>query len=400
MLGTLAFFAALLTVAGMIQALLGGWAVRQFAKTPAPRPAARPGVTILKPLYGNEPLLEAALASVCDQRYPIFQVVFGVQDPEDAALPVLERLKARFPTVDIAVVVDPRAHGRNRKIGNLINMLPAAKHDVLVIADSDVHCAPDYLEQISRTLAIPGTGLVTTLYAGLSATSTLAGKLGAAWVNHSFLPGALMARWLGRQDTLGATMALRRETLTAIGGLAMLADHIADDHILGKLVQGENLAVRLAATVVATTVPETRIAALYRHELRWARTILALVPVEFVLSAIQYPLFWALFAVLMTAADPWAVILLVLTWICRAKVAQSIDTRLGLVQTKLATPASIWLLPIRDTLSMVEMFASGLSDQVEWRGRVMHTGRDAANPEPDPIRTRAATRSGRGASTT
>ena len=124
-------------------------------------------VTVLKPLHGDEPLLEEALTSVCRQVYPALQVVFGVQDAADTALPVVRRLQARFPDCDIAVVVDPRGHGPNRKVANLINMLPAAKHDVLVIADADMHVAPDWLHRLVAALEEPGVGLVTTVYTGV-----------------------------------------------------------------------------------------------------------------------------------------------------------------------------------------------------------------------------------------
>ena len=130
-------------------------------------------VTVLKPLYGDEPLLEQALASVCQQDYPEWQVVFGVQDRADTAMPVVQRLQNRFPECDIAVVVDPTRHGPNGKVGNLINMLAAAKHDVLVIADSDVHVARDWLWRLIAALVAPGVGLVTTVYTGLPAHGPL-----------------------------------------------------------------------------------------------------------------------------------------------------------------------------------------------------------------------------------
>ncbi len=113
-------------------------------------------MTVLKPLFGAEPMLEQALASLCAQDYPAFQVVFGVQDPADPAVAVVRRIQARFPQCDIALVVDPTPHGRNRKVGNLINMMAAARHDVLVIADSDVHAAPDYLTRIVAALEPAG----------------------------------------------------------------------------------------------------------------------------------------------------------------------------------------------------------------------------------------------------
>ena len=175
-------------------------------------------ITVLKPLHGDEPLLEQALESVCVQDYPAaWQVVFGVSRPDDAALPVVQRLRSWFPGRDLAVVVDETIHGPNRKVGNLINMLSAAKHDVLVIADLDVHVAPDWLRQLAGALAHPGVGLVTTIYTGLPASGVA--TLGAAQINHYFLPGALLARSLGRQDCLGATMALTRETSLGSAGL-------------------------------------------------------------------------------------------------------------------------------------------------------------------------------------
>ena len=164
--------------------------------------------------------------------YPRFQIVFGLQDATDPALHVLRRLCARFPAVDIKVVIDPTQHGINRKVSNLINMYPHAAHDLIVIADSDIHAPSGYLADLAAELARPGVGLVTTLYTGLQATGTVAARLGAAQINHSFLPGALLARSLGRQDCLGATMALRRQTLEAVGGLHALVHHLADDAVL------------------------------------------------------------------------------------------------------------------------------------------------------------------------
>jgi ceramide glucosyltransferase len=160
--------AAILSAIGVAQAIAGWVVVRRFAGRcgRAAANATRP-VSVLKPLHGDEPLLEEALTSVCRQAYPALQVVFGVQDAADTTLPLVRRLQARFPDCDIAVVVDPRDHGPNRKVANLINMLPAAKHDVLVIADADMHVAPDWLHRLVAALEEPGVGLVTTVYTGV-----------------------------------------------------------------------------------------------------------------------------------------------------------------------------------------------------------------------------------------
>lgn len=366
---------------GLLQAVAGWIAAARFADRNAPgHPPGTEPITVLKPLHGDEPLLEPALASVCAQDYPAFQIVFGVGDPADPALAVVQRLRERFPATDIAVVVNPARHGPNGKVGNLINMLPAAKHDVLVIADSDLHVQPDYLARLAGALNQPGTGLVTTLYAGLPATGSLAGRLGATQITHTFLPGALLARALGRQDCLGATMVLRRKTLDRIGGLQALVNHLADDNVLGRLVQGAGLAVRLADTVPATTVPEAALGPLLRHELRWARTIRTLAPGQFAASALQYPLFWATLAIPLAGGTAWAWAAFCFAWVIRALAATGVDRALAAKLQGLAFPCPVWLLPMRDWLSIGILLASYAGRRVEWRGVSMHAD------TPPPLR--------------
>jgi len=364
----IAVIATALSGLGVLQGLAGwGLATRFGTRTPAGT-GGRPPVSILKPLYGDEPLLEAALASACTQDYPDWQVVFGVQSPSDPAVAVVRRVQARFPDRDLALVIDPSLHGENRKVGNLINMLPAAKHPVLVIADSDVHAAPNYLHHLLAALHEPETGLVTTLYAGLPANRSLAARLGMTQITHIFLPGALLARQFGRQDCLGATMCLRRETLMRIGGFAALVDHLADDAVLGRLVQGLGLRVRLAATVPLTTVPETSLPALFRHELRWARTIRLLEPAGFAASILQYPLFWALLAVLVAGAAVWSVGAFGLAWVLRALAASGVDRALHRHLGEHDVSVPVHLLPLRDLLSVIVMLASYGGKRVDWRG--------------------------------
>ncbi len=362
----LAVATACVAFASLTQAVAGWWAVRRYSRIERHPQGPYPPITVLKPLHGDEPLLEEALASFCAQDYARFQVVFGLQDPADPALHVIRRLRARFPTVDMEVVIDPTQHGVNRKVGNLINMYTRAKHDVIVIADSDIHAAPDYLTQVATALARPNTGLVTTLYAGVGASDTFAGRLGMSQINHCFLPGALMARLLGRQDCLGATMALTRRTLESIGGLQALVHHLADDAILGQLVAAQGLSVDLAATLPATTVPEMQINHLFSHELRWARTIQSLAPVGFVLSSLQYPLFWAGLTAVLAGGHTWALALFAITWLVRALVVLGIDSALSL-----SMAAPIWLLPVRDLLSVAVILASYGGNEVAWRGQVL-----------------------------
>jgi ceramide glucosyltransferase len=385
--------AAALAAAGVLQLSAGWLAVSRFANRRTVLPKLCPPITVLKPLHGDEPLLEDALASFCAQDYPEFQIVFGLQDPADPALRVLARLRARFPALDMAVVVDPTPHGLNRKVANLINMAPLARHDVLVIADSDIHAAPNYLSQLVASLQAPGVGLVTTLYTGLPSSATaLTGRLGAEQINHAFLPGALMARVLGRQDCLGATMALTRDTLDSVGGLHALADHLADDAVLGRLVRAQGLSIALASTVPSTTVAEACIPELFAHELRWARTIQSLEAVGFAMSCVQYPLFWAALAVGLSGGDTWALFGFAGTWMVRAGAGHGIDRALGL-----ARGAGIWCLPFRDLMSIAVMLASYRTDRVAWRGQVLRATRPRLSPgevyirrELEPVGDRVA----------
>jgi ceramide glucosyltransferase len=374
-----AVIAAALSGVGAVQCIAGAVLAGRFAGRAGHSPEISPSITVLKPLHGDEPLLESALASVCRQDYATFQVVFGVQDPADPAIRVVRRLQSRFPGRDLVLVADATQHGPNRKVGNLINMMRAARHDILVIADSDLHCAPDYLTRLVAALEVPGTGLVTTLYAGLPAHSALAAALGATQITHAFLPGALLARAMGRQDCLGATMALRREKLAAIGGFEALVGHLADDNALGRKVAGLGWAVRLAGTVPLTTVPEATLTALFRHELRWARTIRALVPGAFAASALQYPIAWALLAVLLATGALWAWAVLAVAWVVRALAALAMDR--ALARVGLAVTAPIWLLPLRELMSVAVMVASYAGLDVDWRGHRMHADGPAALKE-------------------
>src|SRR5260221_10118319 len=205
---------------GSAYTLLAASAVRRFVRLPAGRAAASPPVTVLKPLHGAEAELYGNLRSFCAQLYPRFQIIFGVRDETDPAIAVVRRLVAELPDVDIALVVDSRVEGNNFKVSNLENMVALAKHNIMVIADSDMHVKPDYLIDATAPLAESGDGLVTCLYRGRPVAG-ICSRLGAMFINHGFLPSALIGERLRPGDAcFGATMALRRDIYIAIGGVS------------------------------------------------------------------------------------------------------------------------------------------------------------------------------------
>ena len=398
---------------GIVQCFAGAFAAGRFASRPPspdlPPPAlpfpdlpftdqSRPGqsvsgqslppVTVLKPLHGDEPLLEQALASFCAQDYPAFQLVFGVSQPQDPAVAVVARLRKRFPAAAIDLVVCEAQHGCNRKVSNLVNMLGSARHELLVIADSDLHAAPDYLRRVVAALDRPGTGLVTTLSVGLPAAERLPERLAAAQITYGFLPGVLLARALGRQDCLGVTMALRRETLARVGGFAALADQLADDATLGGLVRAQGLAVRLARTLPATTVAESTMLAGFEHELRWARTIRAQAPAGYAASVLQYPIVLAAAACLLSGFAPWTFVVLAAAWATRGLAALAIDRAMRPMVAGSAHARALrapWLLlPLREAMSAAVMLASYRTRRVTWRGHTLYASRAPIGPALRP----------------
>jgi ceramide glucosyltransferase len=251
-------------------------------------------------------------------------------------------------------------------------MLAAARHDWLVFSDSDMHVPPDYVRRLVDALAVPGTGLITTLSAGLPTAPGLGARLGAMHVTYSFLPAVLLARALGRQDCLGTTMALRRETLERIGGLEAVATYLAEDNVVGQKVRALGLGVGLADTIPATAVAERGLRPLWQRELRWARTIRSLEPCGFAASMLQFPLFWAVLLCLLTAGSALALAVLAVVWLSRAAMMVWIARML---RRRGPSLAEFLLSPLRDIMSVAQIVVSFAGSQVVWRGHVMRADR-------------------------
>ncbi|MHB1530644.1 bacteriohopanetetrol glucosamine biosynthesis glycosyltransferase HpnI [Acidithiobacillus sp.] len=249
-----------------------------------------PAVSLLKPLHGLEPGLYENLRSFCSQDYPSYEIVFGVQDPADPAIAVVERLRRGYPDLPIALSISAAKVGNNPKVNNLAGILALCRHDYLVISDADIRVGSDYLREICRPLQDDGVGVVTCLYRGM-AVAGFWSRILAAQINESFLPSVLVAERLGPTIFCGgATMALRRGTLEGIGGWAALAKHLADDYQLGALSRAQGKRTVLSGYVVDTLVHEADFAAFYQHALRWSRTTRAVQPAGHTLAFISYPL--------------------------------------------------------------------------------------------------------------
>jgi ceramide glucosyltransferase len=352
---------AILLVPGWIYLIAAALAVTRFAGRPLPAAAEQPAVSVLKPLHGDEPGLYENLRSFAEQDYPEHQIVLGVNDPRDGALDAADALIRKFLNADIALIVDPRIRGGNQKVSNLENMLPMARHQILVLADSDMRVDPHYLAAVTAPLLDSRFGAVTCLYKGVP-TGGIWSELGALHINFEFLPGAVVDEALGvGRGCFGATIALRRETLSRIGGFGRVRNELADDHRLGDAVRALGLAVVLSGYVVEARVTEPSFAALWRHELRWARTVRGLTPAAYMGSIVTHPLAVAALVAGFTGFGLTPCVFLVITYLLRWACARVTAGALGLPAAK------PWLLPVRDALSFAVFVASFVGRTVFWR---------------------------------
>ncbi len=328
-----------------------------------PHTSNAPPITILKPLHGLEPELFENLCSFCDQDYDRFQVIFGARPGDDVAIDVARRVIERFPARDLTLVVDDTVRAGNPKMAKVAAMLPHAKHMLLAISDADMRVRPGYLRALAAEFDDERVGAVTALYSG-SPRGGVASVLGAMHINDQFAPSVLVAATLGpMQFTFGSTMAVRRDVLDSIGGVDALAAHLADDYMLGALVYRVGRRVALSPFVVDNIVFERDLAALWHHELRWARTIRVQRPLGYAGSVVTYPLPFAL------------VLLFVPGYTLAGAVLTTLALSLRLVlhremQRLFADPAprSAMLVPLRDILGLAVWAGSYFGRGVRWRG--------------------------------
>ncbi len=325
-----------------------------------------PPVTILKPVYGLDPEMLDNLRSFCQQDYPEYQIIFGLHDKNDRAIPLIEKVIKEFKNVDISYIVNSKNHGTNHKVSNLINMYPTAKHDYLLIADSDMRVPNNYLANVMSAFSDSDVGAVTCLYSG-SARGKIASSLNAMFINEWFLPSVLISKILQPiKYCLGATMIVRRNLLEEIGGFKALSNYLADDYMLGKMVSDLGHKIHLTNFVVENIVEEASIKDLITHELRWARTLRRVEPLGYaftfltdtlVVSSITAFTIYLGTSHLLLSLSP---ILLVLM----ARVI--LHLRIKKI-TGSKSAGSIWLIPLRDILSFCIRVISFTGNSIQWR---------------------------------
>jgi ceramide glucosyltransferase len=365
-----------LAAAAMTYTVIAALAVRLRVRvhplaTQAALPKEAPGVTMLKPLCGDEHELYECLRSFCDQAYPNFQIVFGVSDRDDPAVDVVNRLQREFPAVDLQLAIDRRQHGSSRKVSNLINMMDLARHDYLVISDSDVRVTRDYLAKVVGPLQDSEVGIVTCGYSG-SPRPGLWSLLGALFINEWFMPSVRVAALGGSRDfAFGVTIGIRRHVLASVGGFASIANQLADDYRLGQLTRGLGLRTVLSDVVVETCVDERSLGDLVRHELRWLRTIRAVRPIGYSFSFVTFGLPVAALGTLLAVGAWPPVTFLLITALARLM--------LHLTARKPGAPvAHLLVLPLRDGLTLGLWAWGFVTRRVHWREDRYRVSRDGS----------------------
>jgi ceramide glucosyltransferase len=349
--------------------LISLFCARKFFQRTAPavsRATAETGVTILKPVKGMDAGSYDNFASFCRQEYtgPL-QMLFAAASADDAVIPVIRRLITAFPEHDISLVLNPAIHGPNYKVSNLINAFPRARHDIIIICDSDIRVPPDYLRSVTSHFVDPQVGLVTSFYR-TSSVHNIATALEATGFTAEMIPNVLVALQLeGLSFALGASMAVRRDALASIGGFEVLADYLADDYQLGNKVHRAGWGIALDGCFVESMIKAEGLLTVVSRQLRWARTMRVSRPGGFLASGITLPFPAACMALLIAPSLQTGLSAVALLYTVRLAVSTLFSRRFvrdGLL------PRWLWLIPLRDLLAFSTWALSFLGNRVEWRG--------------------------------
>ena len=375
---------ALLTLAGIVYMVLALWGARSYVRAAQAAAQTDPGtrgVTLLKPLKGVDPRMYAGLESHCRQDYPgPVELVFGVHSLADPAVAEIERLRLAFPAAHIKLVECPQRLGTSGKVSNLVQMLPHATYEHVIINDSDIFVSPGYLAGVMRLFADPAVGMVTAPYLGRTGAGgrekTIWAKLEALGISTDFMPGVLTARRLedGIRFGLGSTLAMSRTALAAAGGMAPLIEYLADDYELGKRIAAAGFRVELCGERVETTVPGYSLHDFWDHQMRWARSTRDSRKAGYVGLGITYCVPWALMTVVASGGALWSFSLLSVALLARVIVALTVGV--GILRDDQVL-RDLWLLPLRDLFGLLFWAWSFAGDTVVWRGETfrLHQGK-------------------------
>jgi ceramide glucosyltransferase len=342
---------------------------RFFAHGGPPSSDFAPPISILKPIHGLDREAYENFASFCRQDYPEFEILFCVSDRDDPAIPVIEQLIRDFPERPLRLLIGSEPLGASNKVNKLCRMTREARHEILIISDSDVRVDPGFLRAVAVPFTDARTGGVTCLYRGIT-DGSLAADLTALGNSTDFAEGVLVA-WLfgGVKFMLGAVMATTKTRLREIGGFEALADHFSDDYELGSRIAARGYRIVLSPFPVSIIYPRQNLRDAFRQQVRWNLSV-------------RFSRPWGHLGLIFTQGLAWAVLAICLapTW----PVAFGYAAAYELLATDAALTVGArgmkdslaqrrqWILPLRDAFAFVAWLASFFPQRIHWRGQQFH----------------------------
>ena len=373
LLHTLYLIALVLAAAPLAYYLLSLYCVvryfRDLRKSLPLKSSYLPPVSILKPVRGVDREAYENFASYCRLDYPEYEIIFAVAEPDDSAVPVIERLQTDFPRCSIRLIKGAERIGTNSKVNSLCRLVQEAKYDLVVMSDSDVRVDPDYLWAVVPPFYDPQVGAVTGFYRCITAGS-IAADLDALGMYLDSAPGALVARRLEdkMQFAFGWTMATTKRHLSEIGGWEAMANYHSDDFELGNRIARRGYRVELMRKPVWMVFPQETIRQYFRHELRWSIGLKNVRPMGYRWLMLTHGLPWALMAAAFAARAGWG-------GIAAAHFIAYLVLRLGLAWTTgtwglgdTGAWKKLWLVPLRDAISFIAWVGGFFSERILWRG--------------------------------
>jgi ceramide glucosyltransferase len=348
-----------------------------FSKGPEqPDPAdPTPPISVLKPVRGLDREAYENYCSFCRQDYGEYEVLFAVSDADDPAIPVVERVIRDHPGRAVRLLIGAPALGTNSKVNKLCRLAQEARHELLVISDSDVRVEPDYLRQVAAPFRDPQVGAVTALFRGN--VKGVLSRMDALGATEDFSGTLIARRFDGMKFLLGSTMAIRREGLAEVGGFEALANHHADDFELGSRIAARGSRIELLRQPVWMVFPEQSLGTFLRHEMRWMIGLRNIRPLGHLGMIFTHGLPWALAAA--AVANSW--------WLAAGILAAYLVLRIAMAWTisvwGLKDPAvrrGLWLIPLRDALTFLVWLASFTSNRIRWRGLEFTIEKDILAP--------------------
>ncbi len=363
-------FLMLMVAGALVYALLTIVAAAAYRRVSPPPLQNRVPISVLKPLSGVDEGLEANLRSFFAQQYTEFEILFAVHDAADPAVAVVERLRAEFPAVPTRLIVSGDPPYPNAKVYSLDRMLQAARHEIVVMGDSDVRVSTRLLETLAREFQAERVGLVTCPYRAVPGRSPWS-RMEAVFMNTEFLGGVLVARLLNGMDfALGPTIAVRKRALAQIGGFDFLKDYLAEDFVMGNRVAASGWRVLLSSEVIEHRIGSEKFAPNLSHRLRWLRSTRRSRPLGYIGQVFTNP--FAVGLIVWVILPAWWPALLA-TALVRAVSAWA---QAGWVLHDPLTRRYWWAVLPQDVWNFLIWIAGFFGNTVVWRGRTYYLARD------------------------